>query len=172
MVRLVASLLCGGALAGAGPAGPAEVAAFADPLLAEQMKQHEVPGAVFVVVRGEATLYAKGHGYAELETKRPVDADRTLFYMASVTKLFTATAVLQLAEQGRLDLREDVNRYLRDFQLPATWPEPVTLAHLLTHTGGFDDRNIGYVSLAAAAVLPLGEYLARRMPPRVRPRDG
>ena len=50
---------------------------------------------------------------------------------------------MQLVEQGKLDLHADVNTYLKTFHLPATYPQPITLAHLLTHTAGFEDRETG-----------------------------
>jgi CubicO group peptidase (beta-lactamase class C family) len=86
-----------------------------------------------------------------------------------VTKLFTWTAVMQLVEQGKLNLDADVNTYLKDFKIPQTCPEPVTLAHLLTHTAGFEDQVIGLFARSAEAMIPLGRLLAREMPKRVRP---
>jgi CubicO group peptidase (beta-lactamase class C family) len=89
--------------------------------------------------------------------------------MASVSKVFVTTAVMQLAERNEVRLDADVDRYLALFKLPATFPQPVTLAHLLTHTGGFDGRTIGRAASTAADLRPLGQYLADRMPPRVLP---
>lgn len=54
-----------------------------------------------------------------------------------------STAVMQLAERGLIGLDDDVNQYLDLFQIKDTYPEPVTFAHLLTHTGGFDEREVG-----------------------------
>lgn len=133
------------------------------------MDRYGIPGGVLVLVQDGAVTLAHGHGYADLERKTAADPERTLFYLASVTKCFTATAVMQLVEQGRLDLERDVNAYLPQFKVPATYPAPVTLRCLLTHTAGFDDRNIGYVARTARETLPLGEYLRRALPPRVMP---
>ncbi len=83
-------------------------------------------------------LFQKGYGYADFEAKKPVLPDQTLFRPGSISKLFTATAVMQLVEQGKLDLDRDVNDYL-DFAIPKTYPEPVTLRQLLTHTAGFEE---------------------------------
>jgi CubicO group peptidase (beta-lactamase class C family) len=72
---------------------------------------------------------------------------------------------MQLVEQGKLDLHTDVNQYLTSFQLEENYPQPVTLAHLLTHTAGFEDPP--YVTSTDPTTLqPLGEYLATNMPPR------
>jgi CubicO group peptidase (beta-lactamase class C family) len=88
--------------------------------------------------------------------------------IGSISKLFVATAVMQLVEQGKLDLDTDVNRYLTAFQLEDTFPQPVTLAHLLTHTAGFEDPP--YATFTdPREVQPLGEHLAEKMPPRTHP---
>lgn len=152
-----------------GPSDAAEVAAFLDGFFPPKMEEHRVPGAGVVVVRDGAVLAARGYGFADLDTKQPVVAERTLFPAASVSKLFTATAAMQLVEEGRLDLDGDVNRVLRGFRLPATFPEPVTLDHLLTHTAGFEDSEIGLLVARQEEVVPLGTYLAAHLAPRVRP---
>ncbi len=121
------------------------------------------------MVKDGRLVFAKGYGEADREQGRPVIADRTVFRFGSVGKLFTWTAVMQLVEQGRLDLHADVNTYLEDFKVPATYPRPITLAHLMTHTAGFENRRFGLVARTAADLQPLGPYLARDLPARVRP---
>jgi CubicO group peptidase (beta-lactamase class C family) len=138
--------------------------AFLDQFFQEKMAERHVPGAVFVLVKDGRTAFAKGYGYADRERKLPVVPDETAFRVASVSKLFTATAVLQQYERGRLKLDDDVNHYLHGFQLREPFPEPVTLANLLTHTGGFDERTIGAVARTQDGVQPLGKYLAGWMP--------
>ena len=152
-----------------GPIDPAAVKAFMDSMITPRIRSGDIPGAVVVVIKDGRDLFRKGYGYGNMDGQAPVNPDSTMFYLGSVTKPFTATAVMQLVEQGRLDLHADVNRYLTDFKLPDTYPKPVTLAHLLTHTGGFDDKNIGYAALTADEAIPLGRYLATDMPPRVMP---
>lgn len=149
------------------PADPNELEAFLDPFFAEQMERFHIPGALFVLVKNGEIFFAKGYGYSDLERKTPVVPDRTLFRVASVSKLFTATAVMQLQERGLLQLDEAVNRYLKHFKLEKNFPQPVTAAHLLTHTAGLDERRIGIVSRNQP--IPLQAYLAARMPPRVMP---
>jgi CubicO group peptidase (beta-lactamase class C family) len=148
---------------------PGSLEAFADSLMSAQLATRHIPGAVLAVVRDGRVALARGYGYADLEHRIPVDPERTMFRLASVSKLFTATAAMQLVEQGRLDLHADVNRYLRRFELPPAYPRPVTLFDLLTHTAGFDESNIARKAHDPAEVEPLGDYLARRLPPRVRP---
>ncbi len=123
-----------------GPTDPAELESFLDELFAKQMEEHHIAGAAVSVVKDGKLLFAKGYGYADLEKDIPVDPEQTLFRIGSVTKLFTWTAVMQLVEQGKLDLDADINTYL-DFRIPDTYPQPITLKHLLTHTAGFEDLN-------------------------------
>jgi CubicO group peptidase (beta-lactamase class C family) len=140
------------------------VEGFLDQFFREKMEERHVPGAVFVLVKDGRMAFAKGFGYADREHKLPVVPDKTTFRVASVSKLFTVTAVMQQYERGRLKLDEDVNHYLHALQLREPFPEPVTLANLLTHTGGFEDRTIGVSVRTRADVRPLGQYLAARMP--------
>jgi CubicO group peptidase (beta-lactamase class C family) len=130
------------------------------------MARRRIPGAVFVVVSGGAVMLARGYGAAQLEPWRSVDPGRTVFRMASVTKVITATAALQLVERGRLELTQDVNAYLTSFHVQPFGKTPVTLHHLLTHTAGFDERLIGIAARRAADIQPLRAYLADSMPPR------
>lgn len=164
-------LLSPAAPAAASPAVPTsdDLAGFLDPIFARQLAEYNIPGAVVVVVNDGEILYKQGYGFANLEQQVPFDPDRTLFTIGSVTKLFTATAVMQQVEQGRLDLHTDVNRYLTGLQVPSTYPEPITPAHLLTHTAGFDDQTIGWIATSPDEVEPLKEHLTRYLPPRIRP---
>src|SRR5947209_2658755 len=75
-----------------GPTDSKEVEGFLDQLFAEQMAALRIPGAVVVVVKDGKILFTKGHGYADLESKRPMNPDKTVLRVGSVSKLFTATA--------------------------------------------------------------------------------
>ena len=152
-----------------GPTDPEELETFVDAFFAEQMEISHLPGAVFVLVKDGEILLAKGYGYADLERLRPVVPDETIFLPGSVSKLLTALTVMQLVEQGKLDLRRDVNTYLDHFQIPDTYPEPVTVGDLLTHTAGFDERVFGSAVSTPEELLPLGQYLARNIPARTMP---
>jgi CubicO group peptidase (beta-lactamase class C family) len=144
-----------------------QVPAFFDRLLRSQLALDGIPGAVVALVLGDETLYLGGFGKADLASGEPVSAQETLFRTGSVSKLVTWTAVMQLVERGLLDLHADVNRYLDAFQIPATYPKPVTLAHLLTHTAGFEDRGFGFYARSEADLVPLGPFLSARMPARI-----
>src|SRR4051812_14205030 len=149
--------------------GPAAVARYFDNHVPDGLRRNRVPGAVVSVVSGDHTIFSKGYGLADAENRVPFDPDRSLVRIASITKTFTWTAVLQQVQAGRLDLHADVNRYLTAFKIPATYPQPITLLTLMNHTSGFEDRIIGTAARTAAEVQPLGEYLAEHMPARIRP---
>ncbi|MFO7584880.1 MAG: serine hydrolase [Anaerolineales bacterium] len=145
-----------------------DLAVFLDEFFTSNLETYKIPGAVVAVVGEGRVLFAQGYGYADLNSQQPVDTANTVFDVGSVSKLFTYTAVMQLVEQGRLDLHGDVNQYLTHFQVPSTFPQPITVAHLLTHTAGFDEWDIGAAAYSAEQVIPLCDYLAKRLPPRVR----
>ena len=140
--------------------------AFLDGVMNEQLLDYNIPGAAVSVVRDGRILFAKGYGYADLATLKPVDPDHTLFYPGSVSKLFTWTAVMQLVEQGKLDLQADVNTYLTDFKIPDTFPQPITMLDLMAHTAGFD-LSQNQVGNSAEEMIPMGDYLAQNMPARI-----
>lgn len=142
---------------------------FIDERFGRKLAELRVPGGVFVAVRDGRILLSKAYGVADLAHDRPVSAESTMFFVGSVSKPVTATAVMQLVEQGRLALDGSVNRYLDRFALDSAFPEPVRLWHVLTHTAGFDILHIGMAAHTRDQVEPLGEHLARRMPPRVDP---
>ncbi|MEA5504781.1 serine hydrolase domain-containing protein [Halotia wernerae UHCC 0503] len=146
---------------------PQELEALADNIFNEEMSKSHVPGAVISVVKDGKLFFAKGYGYGNVEKKIPVVADKTLFRVASLSKLFTATAAMQLYERGMLDLNANVNQYLTSFQLENPYPEPVRVAQLMTHTDGTTKRRIGLAARTATEMKPLGDYLAGHMPPIV-----
>lgn len=146
-----------------GPTDPKELETFLDNFFAKQMAPLHIPSAVFVLVKDGKVFFAKGYGYADLEKKTPVIPEKTLFRVGSISKLFTATAVMQLYEKGLLSLDDDVNKYLKTFQLKDNYPRPVTFANLLTHTAGFDEQSIGMVARNESEVVPftrLARFLA------------
>jgi len=151
-----------------GPTDPAELETFLDGLLAKEMQENHIAGAAVAVVKDGKLFFAKGYGYADLENGIPVDPEQTIFRIGSVGKTFTWTAVMQLVEQGKLDLDADVNTYL-DFHIPDTYPRPVTLKHLMTHTSGIEDRWLESAVSNASELIPEREWLIANFPGRVRP---
>jgi CubicO group peptidase (beta-lactamase class C family) len=146
----------------------ADFEAFLDGLIPSQLRNRNIAGAVISVVKDGQVLFQKGYGYADFEAKKPVLADQTLFRPGSISKLFTATAVMQLVEQGKLDLDRDINAYL-DFAIPKTYPEPVTLRQLLTHTAGFEETLKNLFVANQTDMKPLRTYLVDQMPARIFP---
>jgi CubicO group peptidase (beta-lactamase class C family) len=146
----------------------AEVESFVDATMAEDLREHHISGATVSVVKDGRVLFSEGYGYADRRNGTPVSANRTLFRVGSVSKLFVWTAVMQLVEDGTLDPNASVNRYLDDVQVPEKYDRPVTLRHLATHSAGFEERLRGIAVESPEDVPPLAEAL-QDMPARVRP---
>ena len=153
----------------------ADVESFIDKMIQEKMKEQQIPNATVSVVRNGKVIFEKGYGYANLEDQTRIEAEKTMFRMGSVSKLFTWTAVMQLVERGMLDLDTDVNEYL-DFEIPSKLEEsdqgdtePITLHHLMTHTPGFEDYADSIFRLSADKKPSLDEYVRQYMPARVFP---
>ena len=148
---------------------PAELEAFVDGIMAVHLRDKHIAGATFSVVKNGEIFLAKGYGYADVEKKIPVNPETTMFRPGSVSKLVTWTAVMQLVEGGKIDLDADVNTYLKKFKIPETFPEPITMKHLMTHTPGFEEKATGMAARTAEDLMPIGEFLQKYMPARVRP---
>src|SRR2546423_13336768 len=146
----------------------ADFETFLDALIPSQLRNRNIAGAVVSVVKDGQVLFQKGYGYADVEGKKPVLPDQTLFRPGSISKLFTAIAVMQLVEQGKLDLDRDVNEYI-DFAIPKTYPEPVTLRRLLTHTAGFEEVLKNLFVASQQQMKPLHDYLVAALPARIFP---
>ncbi len=106
------------------------------------MNKHALSGMVVGVVQAGKPVYAKGFGLAEAKSKKPVTTD-TVFRIASISKTFTAIAVMQLWEQGKFKLDDPVNHYLKTYQVlhPDPAAPPVTIRHMLTHTSGIGEMR-------------------------------
>lgn len=146
-----------------------DLESFLDTLFAEGMGAGHVPGVAFALVQQGKVVMQKGYGLADRERERSTNPDLSVFRAGSISKLVTATALMQLAERGELDLQDDVNEHLRRFQVVNPYPRTVTVAQLLTHTSGLDDTFLGQHVRRRSEVEPLGTYLARRLPPVDRP---
>jgi CubicO group peptidase (beta-lactamase class C family) len=145
-----------------------DLEAFLDALIPAQLQNRDIAGATIAVVKDGQVCLAKGYGYTDFAAKKPVIADKTLFRPGSISKTFTAIAVMQLVEQGKLDLDRDVNDYL-DFAIPKTYPEPVSLRRILTHTAGFEETLKNLFVPSAREMRPLRDYLIAAMPARIFP---
>ena len=145
---------------------PDIVEAFFDGIISTHMKENKSPSGTISLVYRDRIIFSKGYGYRDIEKNEPVIANQTMFRPGSVSKLFTWTAVMQLKEQGKLDLDTDVNTYLKTFKIKDTYPgEPVTLRHILTHTPGFEDGGVGYLIIEDFdKAIPLRDAMEKYQP--------
>jgi CubicO group peptidase (beta-lactamase class C family) len=148
---------------------PLELEAFLDAYFAEQMASLHIPGVTFVLVKDGEIFFAKGYGYADLKNQIPYHPDETVFWAASIAKIFSVVSVLQLYEQGLIHLDDDVNGYLVDFQIPDDYPQPIPFHSLLTHTDGFEARIIGDAARTPADLRALHAVAQANLPERVAP---
>ncbi len=145
---------------------------FVDGLVAGYMARDHIAGVTVSIVKDGQVLLAKGYGISGRDPERGVDPARTLFRIGSISKTFTWTAIMQLAEAGRLSLDDPVNDHLpASLKVPDQgFGEPIRIRHLMTHTPGFEDTALGHLfSETADDVVPLVSYLEHFRPGRVRP---
>ena len=120
-----------------------DVNAWLDGKLPDALKNGDIPGAVVTVVKDGQVVTTRGYGWVDTGASggQPVavDPQTSLFRVASVSKIPTSIAAMQLVEQGKVDLDADISAYL-DFEIERRFDEPLTLRHLLTHSAGFEER--------------------------------
>jgi len=149
--------------------GP-ELEAFVDGVIRDAIDADHIPGVTVSVVQNGQTVLKKGYGFAKLQpTARPVDPDRTLFRLASISKTFTWIAVMREVEAGRMRLDAPINLYLPE-QVQVRdqgFTTPVRVRDLMTHTPGFEDRALGQLfERDPARVRPQLVYLRQERPRR------
>jgi CubicO group peptidase (beta-lactamase class C family) len=145
-----------------------DVEAFLDGVMPLQLAREDIAGAVISIVKDGKLLFAKGYGYSDVGKKTPVSPETTLFRPGSISKTFTWTALMQQVELGKVNLDHDVNEYL-DFKVPATFPKPITVRNVMTHTPGFDETVEELFVADAKEFKPLGNYLKAHLPARIYP---
>jgi CubicO group peptidase (beta-lactamase class C family) len=147
---------------------PLDLEDWIDAEFTKGLKAYNIPGACFVLIQGDSVRHVNGYGVADIETKTPVNFE-SIFRIGSISKTFVAAAAMQLWEEGKLSLDVDINNYLKTFQIDYKFNDSITVRNLLTHSAGFDDRNIGWIVDTKEEVIPLAQYLKKRMPPQIRP---
>lgn len=148
------------------PLNSADLESFFDGIIPLQLERADIAGATVLVMKDGNTLLKKGYGFSDLAKKSQVDPDTTMFRLASISKLFAWISVMQLAEQGKLDIDADINKYL-DFQIAPAFGKPVTLRNLMTHTGGFEEV-IRDILLTDPKLAPtLRDFLINNQPRRI-----
>lgn len=159
-------LLCASLSTSAG-ARNAQDLAWVDGLVADQLSRLKISGATVAWVQDGKPRLLRGYGLADRSTGRKADED-TLFRLASVSKLFVWTALWKLADQGRIDLDQDIEPYLCGMIVPRPYLGPITIRHLMDHTAGFDGRRRGTFAPSDRELVPLRDLIAKELPPRVR----
>ncbi|HUO91604.1 MAG TPA: serine hydrolase domain-containing protein [Rhizomicrobium sp.] len=140
--------------------------AFFDGYMNLALGRGDIAGAVIAVVKNGHVIFEKGYGVSDVKTQAPVDPKTTMFRPGSVSKLFTWTAVMQLAEQHKVDLDSDINAYL-DFKIPPFEGKPITLRNLMTHTPGFEETDKNLFVTDPKKMMSLGDALKLWVPTRV-----
>lgn len=158
-------------LAAGAPMAPAQLEAFVDGVVAQAMAADHIAGVTVSVVQDGQVALKKGYGFANVNPYRPVDADRTLFRIGSISKIFTWILVLREVEAGHMRLDAPINLYLPEALRIADqgFKRPVLVRDLMNHTPGFEDRALGQLfERDYGRVRPLEAYLRQERPARVR----
>ncbi|WP_066730525.1 serine hydrolase [Caulobacter sp. CCH9-E1] len=156
---------------GVAPLPRPELEAFVDGVVQRAMTRDHIAGVTISVVQNGQVVLKKGYGFANLGQRRPVDPDKTLFRIASISKTFTWIALMNEIESGHMRLDGPVNLYLPEpLQLKDQGKKTqVRLRDLMTHTGGFEDRAMGQLfERDPNRIRPLADYLRQERPRRVR----
>ena len=143
-----------------------DVIQFMDSIAGQYIDKNITTGIGYAIVKDGKLITTKGHGLANIDENLPFRSN-TSFRIASVTKLVTATAVMQLQSKGLIDLHRDIRNYLPGFHYKSIEGDSVTLQNLLTHTAGFEDKNLERRTHDASEQIPLKEYLYNEMPERM-----
>ena len=134
-----------------------------DSLLKEGYQDKMFPGVGIALFKNDSTQFFN-YGYAKIESEETV-SKQTKFQLGSIGKLITAISVLQLVDQGKLEMKTDITQYIKELGLDLGKKDnPITLHCLLTHSCGFNDTNIGYMAKDEGSVLPLMEYIEKTNP--------
>lgn len=140
---------------------------FLDSTTKENFEKYKLPSLSVVVVKDGKVIYENSLGYSDVENKVKADVNSTVYRIGSTSKLFTETAIMQLYEQGKIDLKEDANKYLKDIKIHNNFEKKVTIENLLTHTSGIDEATSPYgLAKTEKDMISISEFL-RKHPPVV-----
>lgn len=146
----------------------ADLEAFLDGFVSYALKNADIAGLTLAVVKDGQILFEKGYGYADVRTKRDMHPGLTLVRPGSTSKLFTWTAVMQLVEQGKLDLDRDINDYL-DFKVNSSFSKPITMRNLMTHRAGFEEGLKSILTYDRKQFITTEDYLKNHRRPTLFP---
>jgi CubicO group peptidase (beta-lactamase class C family) len=140
------------------PIDAASVTRWANETFPQALARHHFSGATVSVVANGAIIFSKGYGRADFSHPEPVDPERTQFRIGSITKMFTASMILQLVEEGKLKLTDTLDKFLP--QVPNA--KKITIVQILWHRSGIPNVRREQNSQGNANTLPMtkGEMLA------------
>src|SRR5699024_7989130 len=119
-----------------------EIEATIDPIMHEYIgEDKDIPGAAFAIVKNNQIIFEKGYGMSDIENRTKVDPEETIFEAASISKVYTWSAVMQLVESGEMRLNEDIFTYLPDHYFDRKYTDKITMLDLMNHTAGFEDTT-------------------------------
>jgi CubicO group peptidase (beta-lactamase class C family) len=134
--------------------------------MGDALRVNEIQGAVVVIVKDGKVLTRQGYGHTDAAKQLAVDPQNTVFRSGSVSKLFVWTSIMQLFEQGKIDLDADINRYL-DFKIDGKDGQKITTRHLMTHRAGFEEYGKSGILDDPAALQSLSSYVHGHVPERI-----
>ncbi|WP_231833704.1 serine hydrolase domain-containing protein [Pyrococcus horikoshii] len=130
--------------------------------IVEKMSEKKVPGISISIIKDGEVIYAKGFGYRNVEAKLP-STPETIYGIGSITKSFTALAIMKLAEEGALSLEDPVEKYVNIKLRP--FGKPVTIHHLLTHSSGIP--SLGYAEAFIEGMIGEDRWLPVASPDQI-----
>ncbi len=151
---------------------PKAIEEWSDAVFGKAVAEYRVSGLGIAVTQDDKVVFQKGYGYQDWATKTPVLPDKTQFRIASLTKTFVATAIVQLHERGKIaSLDDPANKYLKRFQFAKNGGQDITLWDLLTHRAGFGTPKDVKVDVQTLKMPVPADVLKAYMPDFARPRD-
>ena len=142
---------------------------FWDGQIQPEFDARNIAGATVTIVQSGKVVFQKGYGYADIANNVKVDGEKTLFRVASISKLFTWVGIMKLYEEGKLDLDDEITIHLPDLEIPNHYPQKITIRHLMSHTAGFEDEMGNLFQLTSDVIKPLVNILREEMPSQIRP---
>jgi len=146
-----------------------QLESFFDDLIQPEVEHNSIAGATLTIVKDNKVKFQKGYGYADIAQKRKVDGKNTLFRVASISKLFVWVAIMQLYEEGKLDLNDEITKYLPNLEIPNNYPQKITIKHLMSHTAGFEEELLGLYKKEPISNPALSMILKNKLPSQIRP---
>ena len=134
--------------------------------IAEKYIGDKVPGATIAIIANNEIALLKGYGVSDIEANSPISPTNTIMEAGSVSKLFVWTAIMQLVEQEKIHLDDDIREYLPNNFLDLSFDTPITITHLLTHTAGFEERSELMYTFDTNNIIPLEEYVSKKYAPK------